>query len=152
MSGTGDRGPTLPIRLTLDHIALAVKDLPGALDQLAKIFTAPPTASEVVPEEGVRLAFLDAGGTRLEVLESTRPDSAIARFLEQRPPGLHHLSFEVEGLPIEAWYEDLRRRGVRVLGDGPRRGAGGKLVFFVHPDSTGGILVEFSQARKESAQ
>ncbi|MBI4583040.1 MAG: methylmalonyl-CoA epimerase [Planctomycetes bacterium] len=152
MSRTDENRQTPPIRLSLDHIALAVKDLTGTLEQLAKVFTAPPAPAEEVPEEGVRLAFVDAGGTRLEVLESVRPDSAIARFLERRPPGLHHLSFEVEGLPIEEWYEELRRRGARVLGDGPRRGAGGKLVFFVHPDSTGGILVEFSQARKEPAQ
>ena len=142
---------TTNARITLDHIALASSDLAESLGKLAQIFPSAASEVEEVSSEGVRLAFIDVGGPRLEVLESTREDSAVARYLEKRPAGIHHLSFRVDGVSIDDWFEELRSRGVEVLGDGPTDGSGDTRIFFVHPRSTGGLLVEFSQKRAESA-
>jgi methylmalonyl-CoA/ethylmalonyl-CoA epimerase len=133
-------------RVTLDHIGLASADLTASLAQLGDIFPEPASAVEEVPAEGVRLAFIDVGGPKIEVLESTREGSAVARYLEKRPPGVHHISFRIEGVPIDDWFAELRDRGVRVLGDGPSDGSNGTRIFFVHPESTAGVLVEFAQS------
>ncbi len=99
--------------------------------------------AETVESEGVRVAFLAAGESRLELLEPLRPDSPVARFLDRRGEGIHHVTFEVDHL--RAFLERARGAGVEVLDPGPRPGAGGSRVAFLHPRSCGGILVELSE-------
>ena len=100
-------------------------------------------AIEEVPQEGVRVAMIRCGESKIELLEATSPDSAIARFLEKRGPGIHHLCFASDDLH----HDDLmlRAAGVQLLRPEPTPGAGGCWVQFVHPKSAGGVLVEISQ-------
>jgi methylmalonyl-CoA epimerase len=139
-------GKTPPIQIRLDHIGIATAGLADTLAAIDKVFERPHSPPEEVAAEGVRLAFIDFNGPKLEFLESAREDSVIARFLERHRPGVHHLSFEISGVDIDQWYQILKSRGVEVLGNGPKPGAGGKRIFFIHPRSTGGVLIEFSQA------
>jgi methylmalonyl-CoA/ethylmalonyl-CoA epimerase len=136
-------------RLTLDHVALAVPHLEEALASLGRVFPGLPAPVEEVAGEKVRLSFLQVGATRLEVLEGTAPESPIRRFLEKGGKGVHHLSFRLEGMDLGEYCDELRRRGVEILGDGPRPGASGTRVLFLHPRSTAGVLVEVSQAWEE---
>ena len=137
------------MRIWLDHIGIASEDLSDALARWTRLIPAAPSAIEEVPGEHVRLSFLDVGSARLELLESTSDDSAIGRFLRRRGPGIHHLSFRVAGTPIDDWFRELERRGVPLVGAGPREGSGADRVFFVHPRATAGVLVEFAQAPEE---
>jgi methylmalonyl-CoA/ethylmalonyl-CoA epimerase len=124
----------------LDHIGIAVESLDEALalwrDQLGLEFH----GIEEVPSERVRVAFLQAGGTRIELLEPTAPDSPIARHLERRGAGLHHLAFAVGDLP--ATMQRLRDGGRPPLDEEPRPGAEGSRITFVHPKAANGVLVE----------
>jgi len=126
----------------LDHIGIAV----GALEEVRAFYEAmglQVSGTEEVAEQGVRVAFLPVEGTRLELLEATTQGSPIARHVERRGPGLHHLCFRVDD--IEATMARLAAAGVRLLSEQPQPGAHGALVCFVHPRSTGGVLVELSQ-------
>jgi methylmalonyl-CoA/ethylmalonyl-CoA epimerase len=128
--------------LKLDHIGIAV----ASLAQGAAFYEAlglEVTGTDEVPEQGVKVAFLPVGDTRLELLEPTGPDSPIARHLEKRGPGLHHLCVRVDD--IEAAMRRLADAGYRLLSDEPQPGAHGCRVCFVHPKSTGGVLLELSQ-------
>ena len=132
-------------RFTLDHVAIAVPELVPALEAISRVLPLPASPAEEVPEEKVRTAFLEVGGVRLEFLEPMGAGGPLDRFLLEGKRGLHHLSFRLEGVKIGEWFEELRRRGVRLIGNGPHRGSGSTQVFFVHPSSTAGVLVEFSQ-------
>jgi methylmalonyl-CoA/ethylmalonyl-CoA epimerase len=128
--------------LSLDHIGIAV----ASLEQGTAFYRAlglEVTGIEEVAEQGVRVAFLPVGDGRLELLEPTGPESPIARHLEKRGPGIHHISLHVHD--IRATMERLRAAGHRLLSDEPQEGAHGCLVCFVHPKSTGGVLLELSQ-------
>lgn len=125
----------------LEHIGIAVRDINAALRHYELLFDATPYKVEEVASEGVRTHFFDAGGTKIELLEATSPDSPIARFVEKRGPGLHHLAFSTENAD-SAW-KRLDELGYRVLGDGPKPGADGKTIFFVHPSDLEGVLTEF---------
>ncbi len=144
----GDRGLMTGAapRFLLDHIGIAVPRLEEAMDMFRRLFGSPITTPEEVASEKVRIAFLEAGRTRIELLEATSPESAVSKFLAGGRSGIHHLSFRVEGMAIGAWFDELQRRGVEVLGNGPHPGGGGSRVFFVHPRSAAGTLIEFSQA------
>jgi len=126
----------------IDHLGIAVRSLDGALgfyqDQLG--FTAAPR--ETVALEKVNVVMLPAGGPRIELLEASTPDSVIAKFIEKRGEGLHHIALKVADL--SATVERLKRHGARLLNE-PRIGAGGHLYVFVHPASTGGVLLELIQ-------
>jgi methylmalonyl-CoA/ethylmalonyl-CoA epimerase len=135
----------MPARVRLEHIAIAVPRLEDALAALARVLPAPAGPPEEVPTEKVRVAMLDVGGAHLELVEGTSPESPVSRFLASGKSGVHHLSFVLEGVGLAEWCEELERRGVEVLGR-PRPGVGGRQVVFVHPRSTAGILVEFSEA------
>jgi len=102
---------------------------------------------EEVPEQAVHVAFLPVGDSRLELLEPTDPDSPIARFLERRGPGIHHICLKVGD--IRAAMDRLRGEGFELLSAEPRPGAGGTLVCFVHPKSAGGVLLELSQPARD---
>jgi methylmalonyl-CoA/ethylmalonyl-CoA epimerase len=101
---------------------------------------------ELVEEQKVRVAVLSVGESALELLEATDRDSSLARFIEKRGEGMHHITFEVEDLPGALGM--LRSQNISLIDEQPRKGAGGKLIAFVHPRSTGGVLIELSQSPK----
>lgn len=127
--------------MQLEHIGIAVDDIDAALDRFRRLFGAEPYKTEEVTSEGVRTYFLDAGGTKIELLEATSPDSPIARFIERQGPGMHHLAFSVDN--ATAMHAHVAALGLRLLNDAPKQGADGKQIFFVHPKDTGGVLMEF---------
>jgi len=132
------------VKATLDHIGIAVGDLSQALAFYRDALGLEVEPPEDVPSQRVRAHFVPVGGATLELLEATAPESPIARHLEKRGPGLHHLTFAVDD--IHAALGRLRARGVRLIDEEPRAGAEGALVAFVHPSSAHGVLVELKQA------
>ena len=127
----------------IDHVGIAVADLDAAMDMYRDALNLVYEGEDVVESEGVKVAFLKIGESRVELLTPTREDSAVAKFLDKRGPGFHHLCFQVDD--IHSAYASLKEKGVTVLGEGPRPGAHGAQVLFIHPKITGGILVELSQ-------
>ncbi len=126
----------------LHHIGVAVEKV----DETAARYRAmgfSVSEPEAVETEGVRLVFVTSGRTSIELLEPTRPDGAIAKFLEKRGPGMHHVAFRTPDIRKEI--ADLKAKGFEVLDAEPRRGHGGRLVAFVHPRSLHGVLVELVQ-------
>lgn len=131
----------------LDHIGIAVESLAEGR-RFYEALGLTVDGEEEVPEQGVRVAFLPVGESRLELLEPMSPASPIARHLEKRGPGLHHICLEVGD--IRRSMADLRAQGFRLLSEDPQPGAHGCLVCFVHPRSTGGVLLELSQTVEEA--
>ena len=127
----------------INHIAIIVPDLEGAVAFWEGALGLKLARTESVPEEGVDVAFLPIGGSNVELLKPTVADSGVARFLEKRGPGIHHMCFEVDD--IEATLEQLRARNVQLINEQPQEGHGGRKYAFVHPKSTGGVLVELYQ-------
>jgi methylmalonyl-CoA epimerase len=127
----------------LEHVAIAVADLDAAVALYSTILGRPVAGREDVESEGVRLAFFDLGGPRLELMEPTGEDTPVGRFLAKRGPGIHHIALEVSD--IEAALERCRSAGLRAIGAAPRPGAGGRKVAFLHPGGTGGVLLELSE-------
>ncbi len=127
----------------VDHIGIAVSNLDEALavyrDTLGLTFC----GTEVVAEQKVRVAKLKGGEDTIELLEPTGPDSPIAKFLAKRGPGIHHLCLAVDD--IEQTLERFKAKGMRLIDESPRIGAGGCRIAFVHPQSTGGVLIELSE-------
>lgn len=132
----------------IDHLGIAVNSLQEGLAVWGDLLRLESAGTETVAEQGVRTAFLNVGDTRLELLEPTGPDTPVGRFLAKRGPGFHHVCFLVEDL--EATLRQLQARGMRLVDEKPRRGAEGSTVAFLHPSSTGGVLVELKQKRRES--
>ena len=131
------------MRAVLDHIGIAVKDLDAALAFYRDALGLDIEPPEDVPSQQVRAHFTAVGDARLELLEATAPASPIARYIEKRGPGLHHITLRVPDL--RAVVARLRSRGVKMIDDEPRPGAGGSLIAFVHPAGTGGVLLELKQ-------
>lgn len=131
------------MKAELDHIGIAVQDIGATLAFYRDVLQLDFVESEEVHAQRVRAHFLTAGGARLELLEATAPDSPVARFLEKRGPGLHHLAFRVPD--VSAMLDQLRALGVKLIDQQPRRGAEGSLVAFLHPSSTFGVLIELKQ-------
>jgi methylmalonyl-CoA epimerase len=126
----------------VDHLGIAVKSISQArkfYEQLGMHVV----SEEVVEDEKVRAAMVPVGDTRFELLEGTADDSAISKFIAKRGEGLHHVAVHVND--ISATFEDLKRRGVRLISDEIKVGAGGHLYIFVHPAATGGVLLELCQ-------
>ena len=121
------------------HVGVAVKSLREALEEYRRLGLEPDLTEEV-PSQGVRVAFLRAGAVRVELLESLQPDGVIARFIERRGEGLHHLAFAVEDIRKEM--ARLRQAGFELVDAEPRQGSQGRLVAFVHPRSLHGVLLE----------
>ena len=134
----------------LDHIGIAVRSIEEALGAYTEGLGMELVHREVVASEGAEVAFLPVGETRLELLEPTGPEGVLARFLEKRGPGIHHLCFEVPD--IEAALARLKEQGVPLVDSEPRPGAEGCRVAFVHPKGTGGVLIELSERPKTDAQ
>ena len=129
-------------KFSIDHLGIAVRSLDAALEFYEKQLGFSVGLRETVEQERVNVAMLPAGGPRIELLEATQPDSVIAKFIEKRGEGLHHVAVKVPDLA--ATVERLKSTGARMLND-PRPGAGGHLYVFVHPSSTGGVLLELIQ-------
>jgi methylmalonyl-CoA/ethylmalonyl-CoA epimerase len=127
----------------IDHLGIAVKDLAAAQQVYKTALGLTLESVEEVPTEQVRVAFFAIGETHIELLESTTPDGPIAKAIEKRGEGIHHIAFEVED--IRAAMANARAGGLQLLSEEPRPGAHGTQVVFVHPKSTGGVLVEFVQ-------
>lgn len=102
---------------------------------------------EVVEDQKVKVAILEVGDSAIELIEATQEDSLIKRFMDKRGPGLHHMTLEVDNLEEQLAF--LREKGIRLIDEKPRQGAEGSLIAFVHPDSTGGVLIELSQPAPE---
>ena len=129
----------------LDHVGIAVRDLGERLALYGAALGLTPSPPEDVPSESVRVVFLPAGDTRLELLEPTSADSPIARFLDRRGEGVHHICLAVPDL--DAALDRLRQQGVVLVDEQPRKGAEGSRVAFVHPRGAGGVLIELKEAR-----
>ena len=130
----------------LEHIGIAVRNLEESNALFAKLLGVEHYKIEVVEREGVRTSFFNVGGVKIELLESTRPDSAIATFIEKRGEGIHHLAFDVEN--AESKIAELKAEGFNVLSEKPMPGADNKEIAFIHPKTTHGVLVEICQDRK----
>lgn len=127
----------------IEHIGIAVKDLKVSNVLFEKIFGQPPYKEEVVDSEGVKTSFFMNGPNKIELLESISIDSPIAKFLEKKGEGIHHIAFEVEDISLEI--DRLKKEGFIVLNEEPKKGADNKLVAFLHPKTTNGVLIELCQ-------
>lgn len=130
----------------IDHIGIATKSIADALDFYTKGLGMTLEHEEEVPEQMVKTAFFPVGDVHVELLEPTSDDSPIAKFIEKKGAGIHHICYEVDD--IEAALANLSDQGFQLIDKAPRKGAHGKLIAFIHPKSTGGILVELAQASK----
>lgn len=130
----------------LEHIGIAVKNLEESNALFARLLGKPHYKVEEVESEGVRTSFFDVGGIKIELLEATRPDSPIAKFIEKRGEGIHHLAFDAD--PVEDKISELKEKGFTLLGDKPKPGADNKEIIFLHPKTTQGVLVELCQEKK----
>lgn len=131
----------------VDHVGIAVNALAESVPLYEALLGAPPSGRETVESEGVRVAFFGTGAGRVELLEPTAPDTPVARFLERRGPGLHHVCLEVADL--DSALAGAAARGAEPLPPGIRVGAGGRRVAFLHPRSAGGVLLELVEAKAE---
>jgi methylmalonyl-CoA/ethylmalonyl-CoA epimerase len=130
----------------IEHLGIAVNNLELSKELYSKLLGEPPYKTEKVESEGVATAFFQIGESKIELLESTDPGSAIARFLEKRGEGIHHIAFEVEDIVAEI--DRMKDQGFTVLNEAPKIGADNKLVCFIHPKGTGGVLIELCQEIK----
>lgn len=129
---------------TLEHIGIAVKDLQSSIDLFTKLLNTECYKTEVVESEGVTTAFFKVGDCKVELLEATDADSPVAKFLAKRGEGIHHMAFEVNN--IEAEMKRLSEAGFQLMSDMPKPGADGKIVCFLHPKTSGGVLIELCQS------
>jgi len=130
----------------IEHIGIAVKDLEASNLVFEKLFGTEQYKVEEVASEGVKTSFFKIGPNKIELLEATREDSPIAKYIERKGEGIHHIAFEVEDIAKEI--KRLKGEGFIVLNDPPKKGADNKLVAFLHPKSSNGVLVELCQEIK----
>ena len=129
--------------MKIDHIGIATRGIQDAITFYRDVLGLDVTETEEVAEQKVRIAMLAIGESRVELLEATSADSPIARFLEKRGPGIHHIAVRVDDIRVALAH--LKQNGARLIDEEPRKGARGCLVAFVHPSSTGGVLLELVQ-------
>ena len=127
----------------IDHVGIAVPDLAEAVASYTRLFGVEPSHREVVESDGVETVMFEVGESRIELLGAIGPDSRIARFLERRGGGIHHVAYGVAS--VQETLDRLAAEGMRLLDTAPRRGAGGRLVAFVDPKALGGVLTELCQ-------
>ncbi len=130
----------------VEHIGIAVKSLSVSIPLFEKLLNTPCYKTELVETEQVNTAFFKQGETKIELLESIDPDGVIARFIEKKGEGMHHIAFDVDD--IEAEMKRLLQEGFVLLHEQPKNGADNKLVCFLHPKSTNGVLIELCQEKK----
>jgi len=133
--------------LKIEHLGIAVKQLDISIPLYEQLLNTPCYKKEVVETEGVSTAFFHTGQEKIELLEATNEDSPIAKFIAKKGEGIHHVAFEVEN--IEAEMKRLSALGFQLLNDVPKSGADNKLVCFLHPKSTNGVLVELCQEKRK---
>ena len=129
--------------LKIEHIGIAVKDLNTSNELFKKIFNQAHYKTEEVQSEGVSTSFFQIGENKIELLEATNPDSPIAKFIEKKGEGIHHIAFDVEDIIAEM--KRLESEGFVLLNQEPKKGADNKLVCFLHPKGTNGVLIELCQ-------
>jgi len=127
----------------VDHIGIAVKDMNAAIKFYEEVLGMKVEGIEVVEEQKVKTAFIPTGDSEVELLESTAPDGPIAKFIEKKGEGIQHIAFRVDN--IEKALEELKAKGIRLIDEKPRRGAGGAKIAFLHPKATFGTLVELCE-------
>jgi methylmalonyl-CoA/ethylmalonyl-CoA epimerase len=127
----------------LEHIGIAVKDINTASQRFEALLGTPCYKIETVESEGVKTAFFEISGVKIELLEATRNDSPIAKFIDKRGEGLHHLAFEVKD--IHEGIAHYQGKGFEMINAQPKKGADNKLIAFLHPKSSLGVLVELCQ-------
>ena len=130
----------------VEHIGIAVKDVAASNELFKKLFGIEHYKTESVESEGVNTSFFMLGETEIELLQATTPESAIARFIDKKGEGIHHIAYEVDDIYAEM--ERLKSEGFEVLNKEPKYGADNKLIFFLHPKTTNGVLVERCQENK----
>ena len=130
----------------LEHIGIAVKDLASSIPLFEKLLNSQCYKTEAVPSENVNTAFFKMGSSKVELLESLEPNSVIGRYIDKKGEGIHHIAFEVAD--IDAEMERLTKEGFILLNTIPREGADNKLVCFLHPKSTNGVLIELCMEKK----
>lgn len=130
----------------IEHIGIAVKDLEAANKIYTAVLGTEQYKTEIVRSEGVSTSFFKVGESKIELLAATNPDSPIAKFIEKRGEGIHHMAFYVDDL--EAEIERLKAEGFRLLNEQPKPGADNKLVAFMHPKDANGVLVELCQEKE----
>jgi methylmalonyl-CoA epimerase len=129
--------------LTIDHIGIAVKSIEEAKRTYQDILGLGITGVEEIAEQKVKVAFIPVGESEVELLESTSPDGPVAKFIESRGEGVQHIAFRVDN--IDSALQELKDKGIRLIDQAPRKGAGGAKIAFIHPKETGGVLIELSE-------
>lgn len=129
----------------VEHIGIAVSDLSNANQLFEQLFDQKVYKTEMVEEEGVSTSFFKVGQTKIELLEAKDPDSPIAKFIQKRGEGIHHIAFEVEN--IEQEINRLKDAGFELINHEPKNGADNKRICFLHPKSTNGVLIELCQEK-----
>jgi methylmalonyl-CoA/ethylmalonyl-CoA epimerase len=132
--------------LKIEHLGIAVKELTSSIPLFEQLLNTPCYKTEGVESEGVKTAFFKLGDSKIELLEASTPASPIAKYIEKKGEGIHHIAFEVEN--IEAEMKRLSALGFEVLNEKPKDGADNKLVCFLHPKTTNGVLVELCQEKR----
>lgn len=127
----------------IEHIGIAVKNIDESNDLFTKLFGEPNYKTEAVESEGVKTSFFKVGMNKIELLEATKEDSPIAKFIAKKGEGIHHIAFDVDDIKAEV--KRLKGEGFIVLNEKPKRGADNKLVVFLHPKTTNGVLIELCQ-------
>ena len=127
----------------IDHVGIAVRDLDAAVAAYEQLLRRQPSHRQVVESDGIEAVMFDVGESRVELLGSTGPTSKIAAFLDERGGGLHHVAYGVDD--VQAALDGYAELGLRALDSCPRRGAGGRLVAFLHPSAAAGVLTELCQ-------
>mgnify|MGYP006163070531 CR=1 FL=1 len=129
----------------IEHIGIAVKNLEASNLLFEKLFGQSPYKEEAVASEGVKTSFFWSGPNKIELLEATTPDSPIAKFLEKKGGGIHHIAFDVENIDTEI--ARLTKEGFELIHKSPKDGADNKLIAFLHPKSTASVLIELCQEK-----
>ena len=132
--------------LKVEHIGIAVRTLADSVPLFEKLLKSQCYKTEIVSSEMVSTAFFQSGETKIELLESTDENGAISKFIERKGEGVHHIAFEVENIEWEM--ERLKNEGFILLNDKPKKGADNKIICFLHPKNTNGVLIELCQAIK----
>lgn len=131
----------------IEHLGIAVKDLEASAKMYEALLGRPSYKTEKVVSEGVTTLFFQVGDSKIELLEANSPDSPIAKFIEKRGEGIHHIAYDVED--IEAEIERLKNEGFQMIHETPKSGADNKRIAFLHPKSSGGVLVELCEEKKQ---
>jgi methylmalonyl-CoA/ethylmalonyl-CoA epimerase len=130
--------------MKIEHIGIAVKDIEQSNELFKVLFNKPAYKLEEVESEGVKTSFFMLGESKIELLQATNPNSAIAKFIDKKGEGMHHIAFEVEDVEFEI--DRLKKEGFKLIQDTPKLGADNKRIVFLHPKSTNGVLIELCQS------